>query len=133
VIGALTGKAPKPPENPVPMATAGGAVREAEYKITKEYWVTCLLLTLIGFPLFIFIMSDFRFPDGSAGEWAIVYALIFPGLQLVASVICAIRNAMSKRAGKEQRLSHLGSITARAFIGGLLGILVMAVLFGMFR
>ena len=127
VVGALTAKAPKPPENTVPTAVVGTDRAEPNYKVTKEYWVTVFILATVALPLFIVGQGgDFNEPL----EWLLVYAIFLPGLQLLASVIVGVRNTWSKRPGRQQRIQHLGSITVRAFIGGLLGILAMVLLFG---
>jgi hypothetical protein len=130
IVGALTGKAPKLPENvaAVPTAVAGGVDVAPNYKVTKEYWVTLLILCTVGLPILMFA-TDTRIDR--PGEWLLLYAIVLPGIQLAASVIVGLRNTWSKRPGKQERIAHLGSITVRAFIGGLLGILVMVVMFGL--
>jgi hypothetical protein len=123
VVGALSAKTPKVPDNPVPNAVVGTAAVEPNYTVTKEYWVTVLVLTLVS--LLISAM------DGEAVVWAIGYALVFPGIQLAASLVVAVRNKCSSRPGKDERMKHLGSITLRSFIGGLIGIVIMLPMFGL--
>ena len=128
LVGALTGKAPKPPESAPPTAVAGGVDVAPNYKVTKEYWVTLLILCTVGLPILL-AASDVRIDR--PGEWLLMYAIFLPAIQLAASVVVGVRNTFSKRPGKQERIEHLGSITVRAFIGGLLGILVMVVMFGL--
>ena len=130
VVGALSAKTPKAPENPVPTAVVGTASVEPKYTVTKEYWATVLVMSLVVFPLFMFAMYGAEVMDGEVAAWAIVYALVFPGIQLASSLVVAVRNTYSSRPGKDQRMSHLGSITLRSFIGGLIGILIMLPMFG---
>jgi hypothetical protein len=131
VVGALSAKTPKVPDNPVPTAVVGTAAVEPSYTVTKEYWATVLVLTLVGFPLLVFAMYGVEVFDGEPVAWAIVYALVFPGIQLAASLVVAVRNAYSSRPGKDERMKHLGSITLRSFIGGLIGIAIMIPMFGL--
>src|SRR5687768_6503343 len=125
LVGALTGKPPKP-ETEVPVAAIAGAKLEPKYNIYKEYWVAVLLLSLVGLPILMAVSGE---DLTEAWEWALVYALVLPGIQLAASIVVGIRNTFSNRPGKQERLTHLGSITVRAFLGTLIGILVMVVLF----
>jgi hypothetical protein len=129
VFGAATGKAPKAPET-IPTAVIGSDHAAPKYTVTKEYWATLLILCTIGGPLFVLSEGgghwDFE-------EWLLMYAIFMPVVQLATSVVVGIRNAMSKRPGKNERLSHLASITARSFIGGVIGIVAMLLLFGMMK
>jgi hypothetical protein len=130
VVGALTAKTPRMPDHPVPTAVVGTAAVAPNYTVTKEYWATVLVLTLVGFPLLIFAMFDADVFSGEPGAWVIVYALVFPGIQLAASIVVAVRNAYSSRPGKAERMKHLGSITLRSFIGGVIGTVIMLPIFG---
>jgi hypothetical protein len=129
LIGALTAKAPQPPEV-VPTAVVGTDRADPNFRVTKEYWATVLVLATIGLPLFAFSQGG-TFDDPA--EWLLVYAVFLPAVQLVASGVVGLRNAFSKRPGRDERLRHLGSITGRAFIGGLIGIMAMVLLFSAFR
>jgi hypothetical protein len=53
---------------------------------------------------------------------------VLPVIQLVASVVVLVRNQFSKRPGLRERMQHLGSITGRAFLGGMLGVLAMVII-----
>lgn len=123
VIGALTAKAPKPPEV-VPTAVAGSDRADPSFRVTKEYWATVLVLCTIGLPLYAFTQGVGT-DEFEVGGWLLIFAMVLPGVQLAASIVVAIRNHFSKRPGQRERLQHLGSITARAFVGGMIGILVM--------
>ena len=123
VLGALSAKAPPETSN-VPVAVVGASTVAPNYRVTKEYWATVLVVSTVVVPLYV--INDFG--RTHAEEWALLYAILFPAIQLGSSVIVAIRNAFSKRPGRRERLDHLGSITLRSFIGGLIGILVMVVL-----
>ena len=124
LVGALSAKTPKPPEDTVPMAVIGTDRVEPNYKVTKEYWATVLILTTIALPLYAISEGG-----NEPLEWAFAAAIFMPGMQLLASLIVAIITSASKRPGKDQRMRHLGSITGRAFIGGLLGLFAMIVFF----
>ena len=131
VVGALSAKTPLVPDNAVPTAVIGTAAVAPSYRVTKEYWATVLVLTLVGFPLLIFAMYGAEAFGEEAAAWAIIYALVFPGIQLAASLVVAVRNTYSSRPGKDERMKHLGSITLRSFLGGLLGIVVMLPMCGL--
>jgi hypothetical protein len=79
-----------------------------------------LLLTTVAFPLLFF-----RDETLNAGAWALIYAMIFPVIQLAASIVVLIQTSISKRPGREQRIRHLGSISLRAFLGACIGMAVM--------
>ena len=130
LIGALSGKAPKAPEETIPTAVVGTDRVEPNYRVTKEYWATLLILCTIAGPLFVISEGG---GNWRVEEWLLMYAIFLPVVQLATSVVVAIRNAASKRPGKSERLAHLGSITARAFVGGVFGILAMLLLFGMMK
>lgn len=123
MIGALTAKTPSPPEV-VPTAVAGADRAEPSFKVTKEYWATVLVLCTIGLPLFAFTQGA-RSEDFAVEGWLLIWAMVLPGIQLLASLVVVIRNQFSKRPGRDERMRHLGSITGRAFVGGMIGILVM--------
>lgn len=124
LVGALTAKAPKTAE-PVPTAIVGSEKVAPQYRVTKEYWVTVLILCTVAVPFYV--ASQMRRDIVEPLEWAFFYAIFFPAIQLGASVVVALRNTFSKRPGREDRLRHLGSITARAFVGGMIGIVVMVI------
>jgi hypothetical protein len=126
LIGALTAKAPKPPEV-VPTAVAGSDRADPNFRVTKEYWATVLILCTVGLPLFAFSQGAGA-DDFEIEGWLLVWAMVLPGIQLVASMVVLVRNQFSKRPGLRERMQHLGSITGRAFLGGMLGILVMVII-----
>lgn len=123
LIGALTAKAPKPPAE-LPTAVAGSDRADPSFKVTKQYWATMLVLCTIGLPLFAF--SQGAGSDAFSIEgWLFICAIVLPGIQLLASLVVVIRNSFSKRPGRRERMRHLGSITGRAFVGAMIGTLVM--------
>jgi hypothetical protein len=125
LVGALTAKAPKVEET-VPTAVVGTAKVEPQYRVTKEYWATILILCTVALPIGVFSANNDRMEPL---EWMFLYAIFFPAIQLAASVVVLIRSGFTKRPGHSERMRHLGSITGRAFVGGMIGILVM-VIFG---
>jgi hypothetical protein len=126
LVGALTAKTPKTVET-VPTAVVGTAKVAPQFRVTKEYWATVLILCTVAIPVYVISMTRTRITDPL--EWAFFYAIFFPAIQLGASFVVLVRNGFSKRPGREERMRHLGSITGRAFVGGMIGILVM-VIFG---
>src|SRR5215207_11223308 len=71
LIGALSAKAPTPPEI-MPTAVVGTDRPEPNFRVTKEYWATVLILSTIGLPLFAFSQGG-NFDDPA--EWLLVYAV----------------------------------------------------------
>jgi hypothetical protein len=125
IVGALTAKTPKPPDA-VPTAVVGGSEATPRYSVRKEYWVTLLILSTVAFPILL-VATDIRLRR--IEEWLLMYAIFMPGIQLAATVVVGVRNTFSKRPGLQERINHLGSITVRAFIGTLAGLLIMLLLF----
>ncbi len=126
MIGAATAKAPPVPEQP-PTAVAGTPLLEPRYTATRDYWATLLVLCTLVVPLIMFGLGR-GVRNWEPIEWGIVYAMIFPAIQLFASVAVALAYAASVRPGKRERAIHLGRITLRTFIGGVIGIVVMILL-----
>src|SRR5687767_2171681 len=77
IIGALSGKAPKPADQQVPTAVAGGSDVAPRYTVTKEYWVTLLILSTVAFPIFM-LSTGTRIHH--VGEWLLLYAIVLPAL-----------------------------------------------------
>jgi hypothetical protein len=123
LIGAATSRAPQPPET-VPTAVVGTAKAEPNYSAAKEYWTAVLILTTVALPIYAISQGG-----DEPLEWAFAAAIFLPAIQIIASVIVAVRTSVSKRPGRDERMRHLGSITLRAFLGGLFGILAMVVVF----
>lgn len=125
IVGALTAKTPKAPDT-VPTAVVGGSEAGPRYSVRKEYWVTLLILSTVAFPILL-VATDIRLKR--IEEWLLMYAIFMPGIQLAATIVVGFRNTFSKRPGQQERIRHLGSITLRAFIGTLAGLLIMLLLF----
>lgn len=127
VIGAATARAPKPPEDALqqPIAIVGANTAEPRYGIGKLYWLTLLILCVTGAPM-VLVQAGAK---ADAVELFWFYALLLPFIQLATSlVVLGIEFLVTRRPGRDERLRHLGSITLRAFIGGLIGVGVMVVI-----
>ncbi len=109
----------------IPQATIDGASRPPRYSATRAYWITLLLLCAF---VVAWNLGIERHPDTMEGVFVI--ALVLPAIQLAASVITLIAVMASKRPGRDQRVRHLGKITLRAFLGAVIGIVVMLPLLG---
>ena len=120
VIGALSARA-TPVEPQVPVSAVDGPTLEPRYSASGLYWAICAIVSGLASGYFVaFEASEVR-----NIEIALMLAICFPAVQLAASIIAAIVIASSKRVGKEVRLRHLGKITLRAFLGALIGFLIM--------
>jgi hypothetical protein len=125
IIGAATARASAAPISALPPATIDGATRTAKPSATGLYWGMVLLVSIF---VAMWNLGVERHPDSA--EAVLIIALVLPGIQLGASMIAAIVIVLSKRPRKDERLRHLGKITFRAFIGAVIGGLVMLPLFG---
>lgn len=96
------------------------------YSATGLYWAICAILCGLSITYFFGFEGD----HVKRGEVAVMIAICFPGVQLAASLITLIAIVASRRVGKEVRLRHLGKITLRAFLGALVGTLLMIPLLG---
>ncbi len=124
VIGALSARS-KPMVEEVPISSTERSTLVPKTSATGLYWasvsITCgLMLAYFGGIEHEHIKSD---------ELALLIAIFLPGVQLGASVIAALIIGFSNRVGKEARMAHLGRITLRAFLGGLIGFAIMIPLF----
>ena len=120
LVGAVSAFPAKLPAEVIPPASIDGSPRPASYSASKHYWVTVLLMCafVVGWNLAVE-----RHPSNE--EAILIIALVFPAIQLAASVVAAIVLGFSKRPGRDQRLRHLGKITLRAFLGGMIGVVLM--------
>ena len=123
-IGALSAR-PKPVDSQIPVSAIDGRTLEPRHSASGLYWaINAILAGLAGAYFAVF--------EGHKVETfdvVLLLAIIFPAVQLAASVVAAIAIARSRRVGKEARLRHLGKITLRAFLGALLGALIMIPMF----
>lgn len=110
----------------MPTAVVGDRA-DPNYKVTKEYWATVLILCTIALPLFAISLGAGS-GDFEVETWLLIWAMVLPGIQLAASLVVAVRNNFSKRPGQHERLQHLGAITGRAFLGGLIGVFAMVLI-----
>lgn len=108
----------------MPTAVVGTDRVEPSYTVTKQYWATVLILTTIALPVLAISQGGHE-----PVEWGFAAVLVMPAIQLAASLVVAIRSSASSRPGKTERMQHLGSITLRAFLGGLIGLLAMIAFF----
>jgi hypothetical protein len=127
LVGALTAQPRGIPTDLPPTAVVGAPRGEPKYAANREYWVSLLVICCVIAPAFFLLLWDLRMD----GEMILAYALFFPAMQLAASAAALVLLLISKRPGREQRLRHLGSITARSFVGGVIGFVIMLPLFGL--
>ncbi len=108
----------------MPTAVIGSDRADPNYRVTKEYWATLLILCTVALPLFGYASGE-SFENFELEAWLLIWAMFLPGVQLATSIVVAVRNQFSKRPGKSERMQHLGAITGRAFVGTMIGILIM--------
>jgi hypothetical protein len=121
VIGALTARPIQPGAvEPVPVSAASSMSLDAKTSASGLYWAITSLLCGLGLAYFGLIGEGMR-----PIEVALAIALGLPFVQLAASGVAAVVILMSKRVGKDVRMKHLGRITARAFVGAVIGIVLM--------
>ena len=126
LLGAVTAKRPPVPTMEPPTAVIGTDKVEPRYTVSREYWLSLLFICCVVSPAFSLVAWDIQSKD----TW-FVLAMLMPAMQLVASVAALCLSQISKRPGREERLRHLGTITLRAFIGAVIGFLVMLPMFGL--
>ncbi len=133
-MGSLIGAASAKPSREVspfdpPTAVVGASTAEPTYSIARHYWMAFLILSVISVSA---LAAGFTGTDRVLGAM-IVLAMVLPGVQLAASLVALVITAVSKRPGKEERLSHLGRITVRSVLGALIGLAIMFVAFQVLR
>lgn len=109
-----------------PTAVIGRQAAEPRYSVAKQYWLSLLVVCLVSATLYVGIEHR----GLGTMEGLLVFALVLPMLQLGASVLVLVTLLATRRRrpGHAERMSHLGRITLRAFIGGLIGIGLMIVI-----
>jgi hypothetical protein len=128
-IGSLAGAATAKPIDPItkwqepPTAVIGTDKVEPKYDVWREYWISTLILCTVVFPLLF--LRDVDPEELTWGPMLLVFAMIFPAVQLAGSLVTFVITYSSKRPGREERLKHLGRITLRAFVGTVIGLFVM--------
>ena len=120
VIGAISARPPELPVCEFPTATVGTPATPPRYSANRDYWMSLFVVCAVVMPLMA-SSSEFR----SGGEVAVTAALVFPAFQLMASAVALVPTLLSRRPGREQRLSHLGSITVRSLVYGFIGLALM--------
>jgi hypothetical protein len=126
VAGALSARpAPLDPGAP-PASAIDRRTLVPQHSATGLYWAIAAILTGLSSAYFFGFEGD----HVRTAEVAVMTAMFFPGVQLAASVIALIVIVSSRRLGKELRLRHLGKITLRAFLGAVVGTLIMIPMFG---
>ncbi|MDQ3370127.1 MAG: hypothetical protein M3680_32315 [Myxococcota bacterium] len=125
LIGAVSTKAPVVDLTTAPPTAVVGTTKvEPKYSIARDYWLTLFLVCSVATPLVLAVTGE----DLSRGhEWFWLFAILLPAFQLGASLVLAIMTSMSKRPGRRERQDHLARITVRAFLGGMIGIVIMVV------
>jgi hypothetical protein len=125
LIGALTATAKPVPAEQVPTATTDKPQLAPKHSATGLYWTIVLIVSGL------FVSYNFaveRHPDD--GESLLIIALALPVIQLFASFLVVIVIGFSTRPGRDIRIAHLGRITLRAFLGALIGVVIMLPLLG---
>jgi hypothetical protein len=125
VIGALSARA-KPVDQTIPVSAIEGRTLEPRHSASSLYWAIIAIMASVASAYFV----TFEHHQVESAEIALMLAICFPGVQLAASVVAAIVIMRSKRVGKEVRLRHLGKITLRAFLGAVIGVLIMLPMLG---
>lgn len=125
LIGALSAVS-KPVEPQIPVSAIDGRTLEPRHSASGLYWAIIAIMSGLASAYFV----AFEGQEVRNIEIALMLAICFPAVQLAASIVAAIVIWRSRRVGKEVRLRHLGKITLRAFVGGVIGFLIMLPLFG---
>lgn len=119
-IGALSARS-KPVDSKLPVSAIDRRPLEPRHTASGLYWaIVAIVSGLVSAYLVAFEREEIH----PSKVWFMV-VLLLPAVQLVASIIAALVLAGSRRVGKEQRLNHLMRITVRAFLGALIGGLLM--------
>ena len=131
MIGALTALSPtiKPTdlqESALPSSAIKGATLEPRFSANGLYWAMTAMVSGVASAI---ILTNMDRGNDQIAASVLVAALALPLFQLGASLISLFVILGSNRLGKEVRLRHLGKITLRSFIGGLIGIAIMLPLF----
>ena len=109
----------------MPAATTAPGTLAPKYSAGNVYWTSVLIASALAVAMFFGRNTN-------TDEALLMIALTFPAIQLGASVIAAVAIGLSKRPGKELRMAHLGKITLRAFLWGVIGgVLVLLAFKGM--
>lgn len=117
VIGALSARAKPVDPAQIPISAIGGPPLEPRYSASGLYWAIVAIISGLSAAYFVAFEGD----TVKTAEVGLMLAICLPAVQLAA----AIAIACSKRVGKEVRLRHLGKITLRAFLGALIGTVIM--------
>lgn len=126
LIAAATTRPPRPLSDlDGPVAVVGADEALPRFSITQLYWRTLVLLCLFSAPLFLFVIGERV--SWASSFWYVV--LLLPALQLGTSLLLLVWMMLQRRQrfGHAERMRHLGRITLRAFIGGVIGVGVMLV------
>ena len=126
VIGALSARAKPVEPAQIPISAIGGPTLEPRHSASGLYWAIIAIMSGLLGAYFV----AFERQKVESAEVALMLAICLPAVQLAASIAAAIAIASSRRVGKEVRLRHLGKITLRAFVGALIGTVIMIPLFG---
>src|SRR5262245_48315810 len=92
----------------VPAAIAGDVTRPPRHTAWKEYWLSVLAVCAV-----VFAWMTVRLGAGDTTRevtvvTVLLFALVFPAIQLAASVVALVALSISKAPGHEVRIQHLG-------------------------
>jgi hypothetical protein len=121
MIGALTAAPKKVEPESLPISSTERGTLEPKTSAGGLYWP--LVAIMCG--LMIAYVAAADHDSVGLGEALFLVALGLPFAQLAASLVAALAIAGSKRVGKEARMGHLGRITLRAFVGAVIGLVLM--------
>lgn len=124
-VGALSARA-RPVDPQIPISAIDGRTLEPRHSASGLYWaLTAIMAGVLG--AYFVAFENHKVDTFTV---ALMIAIFLPAIQLAASIVSAIVILRSRRVGKEERLRHLGKITLRAFLGALIGLLIMIPMFG---
>jgi MFS family permease len=107
----------------IAVATAAGGIAEAAFSQSRIFWLSCVLLAIVGFSFTVQMAASntviqHRVPDALRGRVMAIYAMMFMGLQPFGALFAG---AMAKRVGAPATIGAGGiACVTAAVIFGLL-------------